>query len=289
MILIVGKNGQLATALQKQLKFPSQALGAKDFNVTDTGKISTKLDSLKPKIIINSSGMHDAEGVEKDLDRSTILNVRAPVEMATWAAKNQALMIQFTGVDVFDGKGSEFRQESEKVSPLNSLGKQFVEAETQIHKLGGAHLIFRLSWLYSAVGTNFVKTLLKSAVNEFPASVEQVSSPTAAMEVARGVSKVLEKIQGLATPSGIYHMTAHGTATQYEWAQETLSQALGLGFRTVPHKIVQQKKSEPSAGVLRPVNARMSNQKLLKSFGVQLPNWQESLLKTLHELKKTSG
>ncbi|MEI7974025.1 MAG: hypothetical protein WCH11_06630, partial [Bdellovibrio sp.] len=69
-----------------------------------------------------------------------------------------------------------------------------------------------------------------------------------------------------------------------EWAKESFSQAVGLGFRNLPNRITGVKNS-PEA-LQRPPNARLSNQKVLKSFGLQMPNWQDSLIKTLHEMRR---
>lgn len=290
MTLLLGKKGQLAWGLQRQFKTALQSLGSQDINLNDPGhQLIALLEKVRPKVIINATGIHDLETVEKNPEACLQLNVKTPLQIAQWCSGSKALYIHFTGVDVFDGKGSDFRQESEKTSPINHLGRQFVEVENGIAKSGSPHLLFRSNWMFAPVGNNFVRNFLAQAENQSEIFVdhEQVSSPTSVLEFGKAVVKVLEKLQGIPQiPSGIYHLTGHGTANLKDWGQELLAQATGLGFRIQTSKIHGKSWKDQGAMAVRPLNARLSNQKILRNFGVQLPDWNDSLLKVLHETKK---
>ena len=292
MTLLLGKKGQIAWALQRQFKTPLTAFGSESFKDFKTDLLLALLEKHRPKVLINAAGMGDLERVEKEPDFSAQLNVHGPQQLAQWCGKNGCLLIHFTSANVFDGKGSDFRQESEKLGPMNLLGKQQVEAESAIAKAGCPFFVFRTSWVYSSqnpsTGSNYLKKVLKMAEDqaEVFADGDQMSSPTSALELAKGVVKLLEKTQGLPQlPSGIYHMTGFDTATHLSWSQEIISQGMGLGFPIRANSARAKSFKDQESPVARPLNARLSNQKILRSFGIQLPPWRDSLIKVLNEMR----
>lgn len=285
MVLLFGKNGQLAQAFQKNFKTPFQAFSSNEVDFRQPDKILSKIQHLKPSLVLCCSGVHDLQSVEKDPEKSVLINLKSPLVLAQWAAARKIPIVFFSGADVFDGKGSDFRIETEKTSPQNALGKLWVQMESQIASAGAPYFIFRTHWLFSATGSHLLSRVVRSTGEELTCLDNQIGSPTSANDLAKNVLRIFEKSQGLPQfPSGIYHLTGYGTCFESEWAKESFSQAVGLGFRNLPVRI-SALKSSPEAPP-RPLNARLSNQKVLKSFGLQMPNWQDSLIKTLHEMRR---
>ncbi len=289
MIVILGKKGKLATSFCRHIKVKPTFLGKDIAPFESPAKVIEQLNALKPTVVINCAQYSEVEKADSEKEKCQYMIHTTPAQMAKWCAQNDSLFIHFSSPLVFDGSGSDFRSENDKQNPLSFLGQTYQQAEQAILKSGAKHFIFRTHWLYASVGCHFIKKVLDQGKLEgqLKAINDEIGSPTSCDDVAKSVVKILEKIQGLPEiPSGVYHMTGFGETNQHEWCEEILSQGTSLGFplQVRQVKAVKFKDLYPSGTQLS--NGRLSNQKILKAFGIQLPDWKSAMLKTLQEMKK---
>jgi dTDP-4-dehydrorhamnose reductase len=210
-----------------------------------------------------------------------------------------ALFVTYSTDYVFDGKSASPYQEADPAAPLNVYGASKLSGERAVEAVGGNHLIFRTSWVYGGRGKNFLNTILKLAAErpELRVVDDQVGAPTWSRELADATRKIIEQMivesssakisigEALGDRRGIYHMTAAGSVSWYEFAiaivEEMRKRDISKGNLA---KIIPIASSQYPTPAARPHNSRLCNQKLSNVFSVTLPRWRESLAAVMDEL-----
>lgn len=166
--------------------------------------------------------------------------------------------------------------------------------------MDGAYLIFRTSWVYGLRGKNFLNTILKLASEreELRIVADQVGAPTWSREIARATSQVTEQLAAepslaggegvaarLADRRGIYNMTAGESVSWSGFATAIVEEA--RKYQTGENRlarIVPIPATQYPLPARRPLNSKLSNEKLRQTFGVTLPSWRESLGRVMREM-----
>ena len=176
-------------------------------------------------------------------------------------------------------------------NPLNVYGASKLAGEQAVEGVGGKFLTFRSSWVYGPHGNNFLLTMLRLAHERDRLSIvdDQVGAPTTSIELARATHAIVTRIlAGQVSPaqdcSGLYHMTCSGSVSWFGFAQAIFARAAELLGVKPPELIPIPTKDYPTPAA-RPRNSVLSNAKLNKRFGVQIPSWQTALEETLQILK----
>ena len=183
LIVLFGKNGQLGWELQRILPVLGQVLAFdyQELDLADLKALQTKLDELKPDLIVNASAYTAVDRAESERDLAMTINGRAPGIMAEAARKSGAMLVHYSTDYVFDGsKGSPYN-EADAPNPLNVYGESKLAGEKAIQQVANAYLILRTSWVYSTrLHTGFVRKVLTWArQNEVLRIVkDQVGCPT---------------------------------------------------------------------------------------------------------------
>ncbi|GIL16333.1 MAG: NAD(P)-dependent oxidoreductase [Oligoflexia bacterium] len=290
-ILVFGKSGQVAQALST-LSIGARAifLSKDEVNFESPSQIQNVLDQHSPTHIINCSAYTAVDQAEVEQDKARLLNATAPGVIAQWCAAHQAQLIHYSTDYVFDGAGEQFWKETDRPNPLNWYGQTKYEGELAIQNSGCAHIILRISWVYSYVGTNFVKTMLRLGSQKEELSVinDQVGYPTSALDVARATEKILEVNSQRQSPfRGIYHLSGEPKTTWFEFASEIFRQAREMGYPLTVKNIRPIQTSEYPTRARRPLNSRLDSHKIHSDFGIELPDWKVSLhncLRKIHQL-----
>jgi dTDP-4-dehydrorhamnose reductase len=176
---------------------------------------------------------------------------------------------------VFDGKGPRPYQEDHPVNPQSVYGKTKLEGEILCQQKNPECLIIRTSWLYSAFGNNFVKTMLRlgNEKQEIGVIADQVGTPTNAADLARAIVTI---IAGVSAGSktyvpGIYHYSNEGVASWYDFTKAIFDMA-GISCAVKPIS----SEDFPSSAQ-RPPYSVMNKSKIKATFGLQIPYWRDSL------------
>jgi dTDP-4-dehydrorhamnose reductase len=196
--------------------------------------------------------------------------------MAEEAKLLSALLIHYSTDYVFDGTHERPYVEDDEPNPLNVYGKSKLEGERAIAASGCDHLILRASCIYSNRGTNFVLTILRLARERKELSVvdDQIGSPTWARALAEWTAELLHKVRDPRRDSGIYHLSAMGYPSRFEFARKIVETAQQAFEDKQDWASVRPIKTEnyplPAA---RPLNCATSKDKIRRVFGIEMSDW----------------
>jgi dTDP-4-dehydrorhamnose reductase len=213
--------------------------------------------------------------------------------MAEEAKRLKAAIIHYSTDYVFDGAKERPYAEGDAPNPLNVYGRTKLAGEQAIQATGAPHLILRTSWVYGARGRNFLLTVLRLARerDELKIVNDQIGAPTWSRMLAEVTSQIVAQsfspLCRQATPiqdvSGIYHAVSAGSTSWYGFAAKILESVSGHVL-PVPPKLVPIPTSDYPLPATRPRNSCLSNEKLMRTFGVAIPSWEESLAMCLQEM-----
>ncbi len=278
-ILLTGKNGQVGWELARALAPLGEVIAfdraGLDLAVPD--RIVSVVRSVRPDVLINAAAYTAVDRAESEPGAAHAINAAAVAVLAEEAKRAQTLLIHYSTDYVFDGTKDTPYVEEDRPNPLNAYGRSKLAGEQAIHDIGGAHLILRTSWVYSARGKNFLLTIrrLLQEKKELRVVSDQIGAPTCARGLAEATVELLRR-QGAAAlgdARGIYHATTSGSTSWHGFAREIAR----LERPESPARIVPIASSEYPTPARRPGNSRLSSEKLLRRFGVALPRWEVCL------------
>jgi len=299
-ILLTGKNGQLGDDLQHMLPRLGEVIATdrEQLDLSRPGDIRSLIRDVHPDLIVNAAAYTAVDQAEKDEGLARAINSEAPAVMAEEAKKIGAAIVHYSTDYVFDG-GKHFPyDENDPPNPISVYGRTKLAGEQAVRDSGVDHLIFRTAWVYSTRGKNFLLTILRLATQREELRIvrDQVGAPTWSREIAAATVKALEQIcdrtDGTTTwaeRSGTYHMTAGGESNWYEFTQAILQeaaqsphstawfQAATNGKEVLVRRVVPITTAEYPTPARRPAYSVLSNSKLNRVFGIQLPDWRQQL------------
>lgn len=276
--LIAGKNGQLAAAFIRRLSEKSinyLAPEESEFDITDPAKVAEVVSFYKPDVIINCAAYNLVDKAEEEAGKAQKVNVDGPRLLARASKKHNAKFVHFGTDYVFDGaKEDGLYIESDKTKPLGKYGESKLLGEEAVIEETGDALILRLSWVYGEGTQNFIHKLIGwSETNEYLKVVcDEFSVPTYTYTIADVTLKALD--EGL---TGLYHLTNTGYCSRYEWAKQIFK---CLGIEKFIRPVLMDSFELPAK---RPGFSAMSNLKLSKKLGIEIPAWDESVSSFLGE------
>ena len=290
-LLVLGRDGQVGTALQKLLPAVGDvvALGREGADFEVQGRLADIVKRERPDVIINAAAYTAVDKAESEPERAERINAGAPGELAEAAAKAGAWLIHYSTDYVFDGSGDRPWVETDATAPLSVYGRTKRDGEVLIAKSGAKHLIFRSSWVHAPGGNNFIAKILKLAAerDELKVIDDQVGAPTSALLIAEVTAKAIELIgEGRAPASGIYHLVAAGETTWNGYARFAIADAIARGatLRVTPERVLKVPTTAFPTPAQRPLNSRLSTEKLRQALGIMLPDWQDDVRLTLDAL-----
>jgi dTDP-4-dehydrorhamnose reductase len=294
-ILLFGKNGQVGWELQRSLA-PLGDVIALDTRSTDycgdflnPGGLAHTVLAIRPDVIVNAAAHTAVDKAEADRANAYAINAESPVEIAQAASKIGALLVHYSTDYVFDGSGSKAWLESDTPAPLSVYGASKLAGEQGIQQSGVRHLIFRTSWVYSARGGNFVKTMLRLAQERESLSVidDQIGAPTGADLLADTTAQAITRWTHQPELVGLYHLAAAGETSWYGYAQHVFAVARqqGVALKLQETQLKAIPTSEYKTAAQRPLNSRLQCDKLKSSFNLHLPDWTVGVNRMLAEIQ----
>ena len=297
-ILLLGKNGQVGWQLQRALAPLGEivALERKDAggDLADPQGLAAAVRAAKPQVIVNAAAYTAVDKAESEPQLARLINTEAPAALAREAAASGALLVHYSTDYVFDGSGSAPWQESDATGPLNVYGATKLAGEQAIAASGCAHLTFRTSWVYAAHGDNFIKTMLRLAATRERLTVidDQKGAPTGAELIADVTAHAISQTLQQPAKAGLYHLTAAGEASWFDYAQYVLAlarQARPQGVKTAAGGVQPIASSQYPTAARRPLNSRLDTRRLQAAFGLQMPPWQQGVTRVLREILESKG
>ncbi|MFT4114935.1 dTDP-4-dehydrorhamnose reductase [Silvibacterium sp.] len=286
-ILILGANGQLGQALQRTFAGEGlvEALGRDRCDLANLDQVRSAVQAFEPTLILNAAAYTAVDKAESEPELAALVNAEAPGVLAEEAKTRGALLVHYSTDYVFDGSKSSPWVEDDATGPLNVYGATKLEGERNILATGARAFIFRTSWVVSAEGKNFLRTMLKLGAERDALKIvnDQYGAPTSTHALAEGTKAVLASEGIKSVASDVYHMSCAGETSWAGFAQAIFDAAAlprEQGWATV----TGIPASEYPTPAKRPTNSVMSNEKLAAHFGVRLPSWEaetRSILKAL--------
>jgi dTDP-4-dehydrorhamnose reductase len=259
MILVFGKNGQVATALQQILPNATY-LSSQDANFLDPSKVIHCLDNYSPKIVVNASAYTQVDKAESEKGSALTINAKTPGLIADWCKNHNALLIHYSTDYVFDGTGEKPWLETDQPNPVNYYGQSKWEGEKAIQASGCKSYIFRVSWVYSPWGQNFKKTILRLAQEreELKIVADQWGSPTRAEDIAQATKNVIVAYQADgAQPFGVYHWRFDDYTNWHAFALSIIAEAKSAGSSIKVSKVIPIQTEDFPTAAKRPKNSRL--------------------------------
>lgn len=292
-ILLFGKNGQVGWELQRSLA-PLGDLIALDRRTIDgvCGDVSNfdalraAIRLIKPDVIVNAAAYNAVDKAESEKELADKVNAQATKVMAEEALLLDAWFIHYSTDYVFSGEGNTPWQESDTVAPLNHYGESKLAGEQGVIGSGCKYLIFRTSWVFSARGKNFAKTMLRLAKERETLSVidDQVGAPTSAELIADVTAHAVVQVQQRPDLAGVYHLVAGGEVSWHGYASHVIEVARQYGEQLLVKDIEPIETTAYPAPARRPLNSRLNTQKLRNTFSLRLPDWQSGVNRMLMEV-----
>ena len=284
-VLVFGRNGQLGSALKMLSPKSSNSLffTKSDVDFFDTNSIRTIINYHKPELVINAAAYTAVDQAETESSTAFKINAEAPGVIASVCNNVGAGFIHFSTDYVFDGKGEAPYSEQDSVHPLGVYGKSKLAGEEAIASQTDKYIVIRTAWLYSLVGENFLKTMLRLEKSEKEIRVvsDQFGCPTYAHDLANAVWLIVAQLnKNKQFPRGIYHGVNSGVASWYEFAQE-IFKVLGRTDKVI-HPIAT---SEYTTSAKRPSFTALSCDHIRQIFGVTLPDWRDGVARCMSELE----
>jgi dTDP-4-dehydrorhamnose reductase len=285
-ILLIGKIGQVGWELRRTLA-PMAELVCVDFPDIDLcsgDSIRKWVTESKPEIVVNAAAYTAVDKAESDEDRAMKINGLAPGILAEAARKCGALMVHYSTDYVFDGTKTEPYVETDAPNPLGAYGRTKLAGDEAVRAAGGAHLIFRLCWVYGARGQNFMLTMIRLARERDKLRVvsDQVGCPTWSRMIAETTALALKQTlaaRDLGAFTGTYHLAASGSTSWHGFASAIISLMPAEG-RKCSHVDTIPTSAYPTPAK-RPAYSVLDCSQLERTFGLKLPYWHESLKQVL--------
>lgn len=279
MIFVFGKTGQVATELQRFED--TVALGREDANLSDPQICADTIKFYSPNAVINAAAFTAVDMAEDAENLAQIINGDAPTAMAEACGELGIPLVHISTDYVFGGTGENSWRPDDPTIPQNAYGRSKLAGENGIRTSGAIHVILRTSWVVSAHGKNFVKTMLRLSQTCDTLSVvaDQIGGPTPAGDIAAACLKIADQLIHDPSKSGTYHYSGGPDVSWAAFASEIFDQA-GKSMTITPIST-----ADYPTPAYRPLNSRMDCSSTERVFGISRPNWRLGLNAILNELK----
>ncbi len=284
--LVFGHSGQVATELRRRAQprgITVEALSRSRADLSDPQGCAAIVRRTDAEVIINAAAYTAVDKAEDEAELARLINSEAPGAIARAAAERNLPFLHISTDYVFDGSGDASRTTEDPPGPLSVYGRSKLEGERQIAQAGGWHAILRTSWVFSAHGDNFVKSILRLTETRDKLAIvsDQIGGPTPAADVSDALLTIAETGQRL--NGGLFHYSGAPNVSRADFAREIAAQAgLSIQISGVPTK------HYPTPAP-RPLNSRLECSRLSDIYGLRQPDWKAGLMHVLAELKAPGG
>ncbi|MGZ8369797.1 MAG: dTDP-4-dehydrorhamnose reductase [Caulobacteraceae bacterium] len=290
-LLVLGRHGQVARELGKVGPPEGSVLafaGHEDFDLMVRDDIDHLLHAHAhaPAAVINAAAYTAVDKAESEPDAAFRLNRDVPALLARACAARGIPLIHLSTDYVFAGDKPTPYVETDPRDPQSVYGRSKAEGEAAVEQAGGRFAILRTAWVYSAFGSNFVKTMLRLAEtrDEIGVVADQQGNPTWAEDVARAALHVARRlIEGDERAAGVFHVAGQGAATWADFAEAIFAESARRGG---PSAMVRRiATADYPTAAKRPANSRLDCTKIARELNFAIRPWRKSLSACFDELE----
>lgn len=277
-VLVTGVKGQLGYDVVNELEsrgIETVGVDIEEMDITDADSVSKVMEKEAPDAVIHCAAYTAVDAAEENEDVCRRVNAEGTENIAKACRTLDCKMVYISTDYVFEGDGDRYWEPDDERKPQSVYGQTKYEGELAVQRLLEKYFIVRIAWVFGKNGKNFVKTMLKLAKTRDSLTVvnDQIGSPTYTFDLARLLADMVQTDK-----YGIYHATNEGICSWYEFACAIFEKA-GVSMQVLPVT-----SAEYGAKAKRPMNSRMSKEKLTENGFQRLPSWQDALDRYLKEL-----
>ena len=278
-LLVFGRTGQVARELAR-LAPEARFLGRDEADLSDPDACARAIRESGCQAVINAAAYTAVDRAETEPDLAGQINAAAPAAMASAAAGLGIPFVHISTDYVFDGSGDQPWVETDPTGPLGVYGASKLDGERGIATAGGQWAVLRTSWVFSAHGANFVKTMLRLGAerDELRVVADQHGGPTPAADIASACLTMAQTMRAEPALGGVYHFSGAADTNWAGFAREIMAQA-GLACR-----VTDIASSDYPTPARRPMNSRLDCSAIRRDFGISRPDWRAGLAQVLLEL-----
>lgn len=281
-VFVTGVKGQLGHDVMNELaRRGIEAVGADvdEMDITDPDACRRVITEAGPGAVIHCAAYTAVDEAEKHPELCMKVNAEGTRNIAKVCRELDIKMMYISTDYVFDGQGTRPWEPDDAREPLNVYGQAKYEGELAIEELLEKYFIVRIAWVFGVNGRNFIKTMLRLGKERGAVSVvdDQIGSPTYTFDLARLLADMIQTEQ-----YGRYHATNEGLCSWYEFAVEIFKQA-GMESVSVTPVSTEAYTAMYPGQARRPMNSRISKDKLEEKGFKRLPPWQDALRRYLEE------
>ena len=280
-LLVFGKTGQVAQELERRcpIGFDVRFLGRDEADLSDPERCAQAIAKADVDAVINVAAWTAVDTAETAELEATVVNSAAPGAMARACAAKAISFLHVSTDYVFNGSGSDAFTPEQSTAPLGAYGRSKLAGEEAVRASGARHLILRTSWVVSAHGTNFVKTMLRLGAerNHLRVVSDQIGGPTPAAAIADALYVVATAmVAGHA--GGTHNFSGSPDVSWANFARTIMKEA------HLPCQIEDIPTSSYPTVAQRPLNSRLDCTSFTRDFDVVRPNWKTGLQSIISEL-----
>lgn len=283
VVLVSGANGQLGQAIQFiSSNYPEidfKFCSSSDLDITSKENCEYVFTKFKPNFCINAAAYTAVDKSESEPEKAHLINVVGAKNLAEVCKKFSTILLHVSTDFVFDGNKTTPYIETDVPNPTGVYGQTKLDGEKAIQETFDNYFIIRTSWVYSQFGNNFMKTMLRLASERDTLSVvsDQIGTPTSAVDLAEVLIKIISTCHAelvSASNFGIYNFSNEGQCSWYEFAKKIFEvNNISINLQPIPTSAYPTPAKRPAYSVL-------DKSKIKNVFGVEVNNWEESLIKT---------
>ena len=284
--MVTGGAGQLATAMEQEGGAVVRRVGRPVFDFDRPASIFEAVQSIRPAFLVNAAAWTAVDAAEADPEAAGRANRDGPATLAALCADTGIPLIHISTDYVFDGSKGAPYTEADPTNPTGVYGATKLEGEQAVLAACPRAIVLRTSWVYSATGKNFVRTMLGAAqkTDKLRVVADQQGCPTAARDLAVAILAVVARLRegwqdGYA---GVFHAANAGSTTWHGFAEALFQDAAQYGRPVPPVEPIAT--ADWPTPARRPADSRLDCTKLSQVYGVRLPEWRSGLSRTVAEL-----
>ncbi len=259
------------------------ALRRIDADLAAQGAATLALRRLKPDAVINAAAWTAVDRAEAETEAARRINALAVGEIAAACNEIGARLVHISTDYVFSGESaSSPLDESAQVNPVNAYGATKFQGEELARAANPGAVILRTSWVYSAQGGNFVKTMLRLSETKSEINVvgDQIGGPTPASAIAAACLTIASRREG---PAGLYHFQGAPAASWADFAKAIFA----AGHRAT--KVNAVPTSQYPTLATRPLFTVLNCSKIRHDYGLEQPDWRSDLAETVRRLDSSAS
>lgn len=283
-ILVFGETGQVARELVREAETRGIALVTLSRERADLAHpeaCAAAVAATDADAVINAAAYTGVDRAETEPALARTVNADAPAAMARSCAARALPFLHVSSDYVFDGMPGRAWRENDLAAPLGAYGRSKLAGERAVAAAGGRHAILRTSWVFSAHGANFVKTMLRVGAERDQLRVvdDQIGGPTPARAIAAALLTMAETLAAGEGATGVFHFAGTPAVSWAEFAETIFEMRGGNSPR-----IERIPTSEYPLPAVRPFNSVLDCSRIRDAYGIEAPDWRAGLADVLEEL-----